>query len=419
MGGHLGKKKTTARIQQRFYWPTLHRDIADFCRSCEVCQKFRRQQKTKAPMMPLPVIAEPFHRIAMDIVGPLPRSRSGNRYVLVVCDYATRYPEAVPMKTIDAGAVAEDLIKIFSRVGLPKEILTDQGSNFQSELLAELYRLIHVSPLRTTPYHPQTDGLVERFNKTLKDMLKKAAVEEGKDWDKLIPYLLFAYREVPQESSGFSPFELLYGREVRGPLDILRESWTEDNSEVSHSILSYVLLMRERLEKMSTLVQANLEEARTRQKYWYDKNARKREFQAGDQVLILLPTDTKKLRAQWQGPYKVTKRIGRVNYQVRLHDRRKQLRVFHINMLRKWHQPQSENYLVQEVNESDEIPVWQEEGKSAPIIGDQLSNEQRQDVKELLAKFEKVFDEKPGQTTLAEHRIQTGDHTATIRTWTS
>ena len=81
--------------------------------------------------MPLPVIAEPFHRIAMDIVGPLPRSRSGNRYVLVVCDYATRYPEAVPMKTIDAGAVAEDLIKIFSRVGLPKEILTDQGSNFQ------------------------------------------------------------------------------------------------------------------------------------------------------------------------------------------------------------------------------------------------------------------------------------------------
>ena len=151
-------------------------------------------------------------------------------------------------------------------------------------------------------------------------MLKKAAVEEGKDWDKLIPYLLFAYREVPQESSGFSPFELLYGREVRGPLDILRESWTEDNSKVSHSILSYVLLMRERLEKMSTLVQANLEEARTRQKYWYDKNARKREFQAGDQVLILLPTDTKKLRAQWQGPYKVTKRIGRVNYQVRLHD---------------------------------------------------------------------------------------------------
>ena len=90
----------------------------------------------------------------------------------------------------------------------------------------------------------------------------------------------------------------------------------------------------------------------------------------------------------------------RVNYQVRLHDRRKQLRVFHINMLRKWHQPQSENYLVQEVNESDEIPVWQEEGKSAPIIGDQLSNEQRQDVKELLTKFEKVFDEKPGQTTL-------------------
>lgn len=416
MGGHLGKKKTTSRIQQRFYWPTIHRDVADFCRSCEVCQKFRRQQKTKAPMMPLPVIAEPFQRIAMDIVGPLPRSRSGNRYVLVVCDYATRYPEAVPMKTIDAGAVAEDLIKIFSRVGLPKEILTDQGSNFQSELLAELYRLLHISPLRTTPYHPQTDGLVERFNKTLKDMLKKAAVEEGKDWDKLIPYLLFVYREVPQESSGFSPFELLYGREVRGPLDILKESWTAESSEASHSIVSYVLLMRERLEKMSTLTQANLKEAQTRQKSWYDKNARKREFKTGDQVLILLPTDTKKLQAQWQGPYEVTKRIGKVNYQVKLHDRRKKLRIFHINLLRSWYQPQSENYLVQEVreemNESDEIPVWREEGRGDPNIGDQLSSEQREDLRKLLTKFEKVFDEKPGQTTLAEHRIQIGDHTA-------
>lgn len=146
-------------------------------------------------------------------------------------------------------------------------------------------------------------------------------MEEGKDWDKLIPYLLFAYREVPQESSGFSPFELLYGREVRGPLDILKESWTAESSEASHSIVSYVLLMRERLEKMSTLTQANLKEAQTRQKSWYDKNARKREFKTGDQVLILLPTDTKKLQAQWQGPYEVTKRIGKVNYQVKLHDR--------------------------------------------------------------------------------------------------
>lgn len=160
----------------------------------------------------------------MDIIGPLPKSRSGKQYVLVICDYTTRYPEAVAMRSVDAEHVAEELVAVFSRVGVPREILTDQGSNFTFQLLSELYRLLHIHPIRTSPYHPQTDGLVERFNQTLKSMLRKTARTEGKDWDKLLPYLLFAYREVPQASTGFSPFELLYGRPIRGPLDIFRES---------------------------------------------------------------------------------------------------------------------------------------------------------------------------------------------------
>ncbi len=124
-------------------------------------------------------------------------------------------PLAVPMKQVDAASVAEELLRIFARVGVPEEILTDQGTNFTSQLLTELYSMLHVRPIRTTPYHPQTDGLVERFNQTLKSMLQKTAKEEGKDWDTLLPYLLFAYREVPQASTGISPFELLYGHSER------------------------------------------------------------------------------------------------------------------------------------------------------------------------------------------------------------
>ncbi len=193
----------------------------------------------RVPLIPLPVISQPFERIAMDIVGPLPRSTQGNRFVLVVCDYATRYLAAVAMKHIDAASVAEELIKIFARVGVPKEVLTDQGTNFTSQLLTELYRMLHVRPIRTTPYHPQTDGLVERFNQTLKLMLRKTTVKQGKDWDKLLPYLLFAYREVPQASTGFSPFELLYGHQVRGPLDILSETWQSDKKS-DESIVSHI-----------------------------------------------------------------------------------------------------------------------------------------------------------------------------------
>lgn len=115
-----------------------------------------------------------------------------------------------------------------------------------SQLLTEVYRLLHIRPIRTSPYHPQSDGLVERFNQTLKSMLRKSATECGKDWDKLIPYLLFVYREVPQASTGFSPFELLYGRAVRGALDILQESW-EASQRSSESVISHVLMMRERL----------------------------------------------------------------------------------------------------------------------------------------------------------------------------
>ena len=94
----LGKNKTASRILQHFYWPTIFKDVTNYCKSCTECQKTSPRRPHKAPLIPLPVISEPFSRIAMDIVGPLPRSRSGKKYILVVCDYATRYPEAIALK---------------------------------------------------------------------------------------------------------------------------------------------------------------------------------------------------------------------------------------------------------------------------------------------------------------------------------
>ena len=112
--GHLGRNKTTSRVLQLFYWPTLFRDIKHICSCCEKCQRCSTKRPPKAPLIPLPVIAEPFRRIAMDIIGPLPRSRSGNRYILVICDYSTRYPEAVPLRNITAETIAEELMKLIA-----------------------------------------------------------------------------------------------------------------------------------------------------------------------------------------------------------------------------------------------------------------------------------------------------------------
>ena len=170
------------------------------------------------------MIDAPFSRVAVDIVGPInPPTNNGNRFILTVVDYATRYPEAKALKKIDSETVAEALVEIYSRIGIPREVLTDQGKQFTSDLMKEVGRLLSIKQLTTTPYHPSCNGLVERFNGTLKSMLRKLSEEKPTQWDRYIPSLLFAYRDSIQESTGFSPFHLLYGRQVRGPLSILRQ----------------------------------------------------------------------------------------------------------------------------------------------------------------------------------------------------
>jgi hypothetical protein len=195
--------------------------------------------------------------------------------------------------------------------------------------------MLHIDMLRTSPYHPQTDGLVEH----LKSMLRNVATEEGKYWDLLIPPLLFAYQEVPHELTGFSPFELLYGRDIRGPL---KESWCGAKCS-SQNVVSYVLLMRERLEKMQLEARDNMQAAQQHQKKWYDKGATERSFQPGDQVLVLLPTESSKLTAQWHGRCKVVNGVDDVNYLIKMHNRRKKQAVFHVQ---NWYTPTSTGFLV-------------------------------------------------------------------------
>ena len=186
---------------------------------------------------------------------------------MVICNYATRYPEAVALPKVIAPRVAKELIQLFARVGIPEEILTDQGTNFMSSLLEELYHLLQIRRIRTTPYHLQMDGLVERFNSTLKSMLRKFVADSQNDWDTYLPHVLFAYREVPQESTGFSPFQLLYGRRVRGPLDVLRECWTE--GEQNGQVVEQLLDVWKRMQEMTELVRENLCKAQQRQKQNY------------------------------------------------------------------------------------------------------------------------------------------------------
>ncbi len=335
--GHMGKCKTIARIRKNLDWPGLNSDVTQYCKSCSECQKVSSQGPCRVPLQQLPLIDTTFERLGMDVVGPVERSRSGNRFKLVVTDYATRYPEVFPLMSIKAKYVATCLVQLFSRVGFLSEILTDQGTNFMSTLLKHVYKLLGIKSLITTPYQPQTDGLTERFNQTLKQMLHKFVCDSGTDWDQWLLYLLFAYRDVPQSSSGFSPFELLYGHGMRGPLALLREMWEGDpNRGEPANVVSYVVQMRERLEKMTALAQSNLVEAQTRQKTWYDQSARERQFEPCQKVLVMLPSHESKLLAKWQGPYEVKRKLGSTTYEVTMSDKNCPTRTLHINLLKQW-----------------------------------------------------------------------------------
>ena len=431
--GHLGAKKTEVRILPNFFWPGLPQDVIRFCRSCDVCQRtVKRGSVRKVPLGSMPLIDTPFKRVAVDIVGPIaPTSEAGHRYILTLVDYATRYPEAVPLKKITTEAVAEALLDIYSRVGIPEEVLTDQGTQFMSECMQEVSRLLSIKGLTSTPYHPICNGLVERWNGTLKSMLKRLCQDQPKQWHRLINPVLFAYREVPQESTGFSPFQLLYGRSVRGPGTILKELWTkEENIPEVKSSYEYVTELRERLEDSLKLAQEELEKSQKRYKRYYDRKAKTRRLEVGDRVLILLPTDSNKLLMQWRGPYTVESRVGANDYRVKTGSKTK---TYHVNMLKKYISREPEGNVVpvddtdgatvavagvihQDVDpELGEVPdlegYRQREGVCDVKLGDELPEDQRRVLKDLVRRYPDVFTDMPGETDVIQHQIRLTDDT--------
>ena len=336
LSGHLGIHRTYLKIFHQFYWPGINQDVTNYCRSCDICQRTLPKGKVRhVPLGKVPMIETPFHRVAMDLIGPMiPATDRGNRYILTVIDYATRYPEAVALAKIDTITVAEALVEIYARVGIPSEVLTDCGTQFTSDVMKEVSRLLSIRQLTSTPHHPICNGLIERFNGTLKQMLKRMCSEKPRDWDRYVGPLLFAIREAPQESLGFSPFELLYGRSVRGPMNILRELWTNDvPSEEIKNTYQYVLDLKERLSETCKLAHRMLSKSSARYKTYYDKKKYKRHLNVGEKVLILLPTDNNKLTMQWKGPYSVIDKFNENDYKI---DVNGTVRSYHINLLKKY-----------------------------------------------------------------------------------
>lgn len=211
LSGQQGQKRTVDRVLKECYWLGVQADVACFVKSCDICQRTVLEHLVgRVPLGNMPIIGAPFHRVAVNIIGPLsPTSDKGNKYVMTTTDFATHYPDAVVLPSIETERAAEGLLEMFSRVGVPREIVSDRGKSFTSSLMQELGRLLSFRQIPKTPYHPMANGLVEKFNGTLKQMIQHMCQECPKKQDRYLAPLLFTYREVPQASLGFSPFELL------------------------------------------------------------------------------------------------------------------------------------------------------------------------------------------------------------------
>ena len=415
VAGHFSHRKTSEKIFHKFFWPGAGADIKRYCKSCHVCQKSTPKGKIKkAPLVSMPIISVPFSRVAIDLVGPLTPSKRGHKYILTLIDLATRFPEAIPLKHIDTVTIAESLVNIFSRVGIPKEILSDRGTQFRSDLMNEIHRLLSIKAIFTSPYHACCNGTVERFHAVLKPMLKKLCVEQPQDWDRYIPSVLFAYREVPNDTLKFSPFELLYGRKVRGPLSVLHDLWT--NNDIDDEVkctYQYVLDLRTRLEESAQLASLHANVNSKLYKMYFDKNSKTRSLKEGDEVLVLLPTTNNKLLMQWKGPYSVVRRHDNgVDYLIKVNNK---IKIYHINMLKKYIRRDDTNTKIcqiciidtpEESPDTCDISVFSDGNGLGINVNPELSKQQTKELNELNARFSDVFSDKPGTTRTVIHDIK-------------
>ena len=429
LGGHLGVNKTVEKILKQFFWPGLRQDVSDYCRSCHVCQMVGKpnQKIPPAPLKPVPAFDEPFSTVIIDCVGPLPRTKAGHEYLLTMMCASTRFPEAVPLRRITAQNVSKALVKFFTMVGLPKVVQSDQGSNFTSKVFRQVMSELGIKCVNSSAYHPQSQGALERFHQTLKTMMKTYCFECEKDWDEGLPLLLFAVRESVQESFGFSPFELVFGHNVRGPLKVLREKLLSDDDE-SPGLLEYVSTFRGRLSRARELAADHLKSSQRNMKQLFDKKAKERSFDPGEKVLILLPIPGDPLHARYSGPYVVEKKMSDVNYLIRTPDRQKKKRLCHINMLKKYVDRNPSEVVTpvmcvvdNKVDQTtdDDIDVDKKcagvKLKNSDVLCDldkklgHLSPDEKEDVEKVIGDFPELFSDVPGRTNLVEHDVDVGN----------
>ena len=316
-GGHFAFQKTLDRSRQEFRWPNMRRDIERKCENCTLCQERSTAGKKRiAPLQTINVGIR-FSKVAADILGPFTRAKiSGATYILVLTDYFTKYVVCVLLERTTAEDVARAIVEnCVLTFGAPDCLHTHQGACFCSKLLLEVCKIFEIEKTRTSPYHPQGNGMVERHNRVVADVISEYCANIPSSWDQMIPYLNFVYNTTVHKTTGQTPFSLVFGRECNYPIDLLlpkAPGHEISNYEITRWLNGY---------------------RQGRQKYFYQKNVFAEELKPGETVA---PQKAKSRRffLPWIGPYNIIERTSEVNYKISKDTNSKNWQIVHYNRLK-------------------------------------------------------------------------------------
>jgi len=415
-GGHFATKKTLQRIHTNFYWPSMKQDISKYTQSCEECQKRRRV--TVYDRVPISAVVRPSSfcdTISVDMIGPLePASSRGHKYILCAVDQTTRWPEVVCLTSISAVNTCNALLKIFCRIGFPRVIVSDNGSNFVSSLTKEFYKQLGVELRTSAPYHPEANAVVERFNQTLKKLIYHVVnSEKPREWETKIEYLLWAYRSSPHATTGLSPYQMVFGKIPRGIISTLRDNMTglqTTHPHVSGTVKDYCEKIAKDLKISHDLADAYCDKAQKQYVTHYNLRSRDKSFEPGNQVLVLFPDSTNKLVSKFQGPAIIKTKLNDYAYIVEMPDGTS--RRLHANKLRLYvPRVQSVGVVFDDESDFGDIPCYPDILSESPEIDfgcvdlSHLDPIKQTQIKHLILKHKSVFSDKPGRCSVGEHRI--------------
>lgn len=315
IGGHMGMRKTLARLKELYYWKNMKKEIKNYIHSCADCQKNKITRRIKMPMVITSTSKKPGERWAMDIVGPLDISSEGYRYVLTCQDDLTRYFLAIPLKDQESDTIARAFTEhVVLKFGCPETVLSDNGTNFVSNLMKRVFKLLQIKPKNTTVYRPQSNAALEKAHRSVKEYLRHYINKNLNDWNNYIPFFVFTYNTTPHMSTNFSPHELMFGEKATVPSNLTKKP------DIVYNYDDYYFELRHKMQTAHEFARENLIKSKQHNKQYYDKYTNPHVFQIGDKVIMENPTH-KKLEQRYTGPYVVLEIISDINTKIRVKNR--------------------------------------------------------------------------------------------------